>query len=86
MLYAEFAASKAKPFVELTSRVMTQDRRGDWSQKTGRAEEADTLRYFTRATAMIPTDGIVRKTALAAALATSSPCWKPATWAASAPI
>ena len=64
MLYVEFAASEAKPFVELTSRVMTQDRRVDWSQKTASAEDADTLRYFTRATMMIPTDGIVRKTAL----------------------
>ena len=31
-----------------------------------RAEDAGTLRHFTRTTAMIPTDGIVRKTALSA--------------------
>ena len=66
MLYVEFAASEAHPFVEMTSRVQTQGRAMDWSQKTARAEEADTLRYFTRATTLIPTDGIVRKTALAA--------------------
>jgi len=66
MLYVEFAASEAKPFVELTSRVQTQGRAMDWSQKTASAEAADTLRYFTRATSMIPTDGIVRKTAMAA--------------------
>ncbi len=66
MLYVEFAAGEPLPFVELTSRVMTQDRRLDWSQKTASAEDADTLRYYTRATALIPTDGIVRKTALAA--------------------
>ncbi|MDB5744595.1 MAG: transglutaminase domain protein [Polaromonas sp.] len=66
MLYVEFAAAEAKPFVELTSRVQTQSRAMDWSQKTAPAEDAATLRYFTRATALIPTDGIVRKTALAA--------------------
>ena len=64
MLYAEFAAGEAKPFVELTSRVRTQGRAVDWSQKTAAPEEADTLRYFTQPTRWIPTDGIVRKTAL----------------------
>ena len=66
MLHVEFAANQASPFVELTSRVQTQGRAVDWSQKTAPAEDADTLRYFTRPTTLIPTDGIVRKTALAA--------------------
>jgi transglutaminase-like putative cysteine protease len=66
MLYAEFAATEAKPFIELTSRVQTQNRAVDWSQKTAKAEDADTLRHYTRPTRLIPTDGIVRKTALAA--------------------
>jgi transglutaminase-like putative cysteine protease len=66
MLYVEFAATETKPFIELTSRVQTQGRAVDWSQKTAKAEEADTLRYFTQPTRLIPTDGIVRKTALAA--------------------
>ena len=66
MLYVEFAAGEPAPFVELTSRVQTQGRAVDWSQKTARADDADTLRYFTRPTTLIPTDGIVRKTALAA--------------------
>lgn len=66
MLYVEFAAGKAKPFVELTSRVRTQSRMIDGSQKTAALEDVDTLLYFTRPTALIPTDGIVRKTALAA--------------------
>ncbi|MGH8804479.1 MAG: transglutaminase-like domain-containing protein, partial [Polaromonas sp.] len=66
MLYAEFAATEAKPFALLTSRVQTQGRAVDWSQKTAKPEDADTLRYFTRPTTLIPTDGIVRKTALAA--------------------
>ncbi len=66
MLYAEFTAGDAQPFVELTSRVQTQGRAIDWSQKTAPAEDAGTLRHFTRPTHLIPTDGIVRKTALAA--------------------
>ena len=66
MLYVDFAADEARPFAELTSRVQTQNRAADWSQKTARAEDADTLRYFTRPTELIPLDGIVRKTALEA--------------------
>jgi len=66
MLYVDFAAAEARPFVELTSRVQTQNRAVDWSQKTASAEDADTLRYFTRPTDLIPLDGIVRKTALEA--------------------
>ena len=66
MLYAEFAEGEAKPFIELTSRVQTQGRAVDWSQKIAVHEDADTLRYFTRPTKFLPTDGIVRKTALEA--------------------
>jgi transglutaminase-like putative cysteine protease len=66
MLYVEFPASQAQPHVLLTSRVQTQNRANDWSQKFATAENADTLRYFTRPTALLPTDGIVRTTALAA--------------------
>lgn len=66
MLYVEFPASQAQPYAVLTSRVQTQNRTMDWSQKTAVAEDAATLRYFTRPTALLPTDGIVRKTALAA--------------------
>ncbi|MBH2020780.1 MAG: transglutaminase domain-containing protein [Burkholderiales bacterium] len=66
MLYVEFAAGEAHPFIELSSRVQTKNRSVDWSHKTASAEDADTLRYYTRPTRLIPTDGIVRKTALAA--------------------
>ena len=66
MLYVEFAAGGSNPYVELTSRVQTQSRAVDWTQKTGAAEDADTLRYFTRPTVLIPIDGIVLKTALEA--------------------
>jgi len=66
MLHAEFPASESRPYIELTDRVQTQNRAVDWSQKNAAPESADTLHYFTRPTALIPTDGIVRKTALAA--------------------
>lgn len=63
MLYAQFPAGQAQPFVELTSRVQTQGRAIDWSQKVATREDADTLRHFTRPTKFLPTDGIVRETA-----------------------
>jgi transglutaminase-like putative cysteine protease len=66
MLFTEFAASDAQPFVQLTSRIQTQNRAIDWTQKTAPAEDSATLRYYTRGTALIPVDGIVRQTALAA--------------------
>lgn len=63
MLYVEFAENEAKPYVELTSRIQTQNRAQDWTQKLAVAEDADTLKYWTHATSLLPTDGIVRKTA-----------------------
>lgn len=66
MLYVEFAESEAKPFIELTSRIQTQNRAQNWSQKLAVAEDATTLKYWTQPTSLLPTDGIVRKTALEA--------------------
>ena len=66
MLYVEFAENEAKPYVELTSRIQTQNRAQDWTQKTAATEDADTLKYWTQPTSLLPTDGIVRKTALGA--------------------
>ena len=43
LLYAEFAADNAKPFVELTSRIQTQNRSQDWSKKGVAAESAQSL-------------------------------------------
>lgn len=63
MLYAEFAADEAKPFVELTSRIQTQNRSVDWAQRTAAREDAASLRYWTQATSLLPIDGIVRTTA-----------------------
>ena len=64
MLYAEFAENIEKPYVEITSRVQTQNRAPiAEGQKPAAAEDASTLQYFTRATQFLPTDGIVRTTA-----------------------
>lgn len=64
MLVAEFAEGEARPFVELTSRFRTQNRAQDWSQKAPVKEDPATLKYWTQATDLMPTDGIVKKTAL----------------------
>ena len=66
MLYAEFADGLAQPFVEVTSRIQTQNRAQDWSKKLALKEDPATLKYWTQPTRLLPTDGIVRKTALAA--------------------
>ena len=66
MLYAEFAEGTAQPFVEVTSRIQTQNRAQDWSKKLAVAEDPATLKYWTQPTSLLPTDGIVRKTALEA--------------------
>jgi transglutaminase-like putative cysteine protease len=63
MLYTEFADKEARPYVELTSRIQTQNRATDWAAKKHSAEDAATLAYWLQPTGMLPTDGIVRKTA-----------------------
>ena len=67
MLHARFEPGQIRPFVEVTSRVQTRDRSEDWSS-AGRAaaEDAETLAQWTQPTELIPTDGIVRATALKA--------------------
>jgi transglutaminase-like putative cysteine protease len=67
MLHAQFQPEQARPYVEVTSRVQTRDRAVDWSKGPASAgEDAATLAYWTQPTALIPTDGIVRGTALKA--------------------
>src|SRR5262245_62432541 len=63
ILYAEFASGETAPVVELTSRFQTQDRALDWSKKTPAQEDPAVLRMWTKATELMPTDGIVRETA-----------------------
>ncbi|MES2424011.1 MAG: transglutaminase domain-containing protein [Pseudomonadota bacterium] len=63
MLYTSFAADQAQPFVEITSRIQTQNRAVDWSRPQPVREDAATLAYWIQPTSLLPTDGIVRKTA-----------------------
>ena len=65
MVHAEFAAG-IKPVIEVTSRVQTRDRADLSGSRRPQREDAATLRHYTRATRLLPTDGIVRKTALEA--------------------
>ncbi|MBI5257288.1 MAG: transglutaminase family protein [Burkholderiales bacterium] len=66
MLVAEFGAATVPPVVEVTSRVRTRSRAVDWSRKSPGPDSADSLRAWTLPTALMPTDGIVRQTALEA--------------------
>ena len=65
MVQAEFAAG-VKPVVEVTSRVQTRNRADLAGGRRFEKEDATTLRHYTRATHLLPTDGIVRQTALKA--------------------
>lgn len=66
MLLTEFTPGLEKPFVEITSTVKTQSRMdlAGPSQSNRTTESLDNLRYYTRSTKLLPTDGIVLKTAL----------------------
>jgi transglutaminase-like putative cysteine protease len=66
MLYVEFATGQSQPFVEITSRIQTQNRAVNWAAKQTVSEDAASLKAWTRPTALLPTDGIVRETALKA--------------------
>jgi transglutaminase-like putative cysteine protease len=65
MLQVEWPAGDMTPVVEVTSRFRTRDR---WVDATRRAADAEKLSaeehaFYTSATELIPTDGIVRATA-----------------------
>ncbi|HEX2197060.1 MAG TPA: transglutaminase family protein, partial [Burkholderiales bacterium] len=65
MLYAEWPAGVADPYLELASRFATRDRMVDPSAPVAPAQRlsAGQRAFFTAPTEYIPTDGIVRKTA-----------------------
>jgi transglutaminase-like putative cysteine protease len=64
ILAVEFPAGTAKPAVEVVSRVSTRDRAVDWEKKgAATKEDAKSLQRWLEPTELIPTDGIVRKTA-----------------------
>jgi transglutaminase-like putative cysteine protease len=63
-LIAEFDGS-APPVLEVASRVQTRDRAQDWHARAPAASEsAADLRLWLQPTDLLPTNGIVRKTAL----------------------
>ncbi|MBX3608197.1 MAG: transglutaminase domain-containing protein [Piscinibacter sp.] len=65
MLYAEFSGPAA-PTLTLTSRLQTRNRAVDWNAASVPAEDPALLRANLAPTELLPTDGIVRKTALEA--------------------
>ena len=65
MLYAEWSDKEMNPAIEVTSRFMTRDRATDFSRTDGAIDlSAAERQFFTAATELIPTDGIVRKMGL----------------------
>ena len=65
MLYAEWAPGSAAPALEVVSRFATRDRATDFSKPSAEPQRLsrDQHALYTRATALLPTDGIVRDTA-----------------------
>jgi transglutaminase-like putative cysteine protease len=61
---AQFKADTPSPSLQVTSRVQTMDRAVDWKSPQDSRESAATLRRWVQPSALVPTDGIVRKTAL----------------------
>ncbi len=66
MLYAEFPAAVGVPTLQCVTRVQTRSRAVDWEQPGRYREEPAVLRAAIAPTELMPTDGIVRQTALAA--------------------
>jgi transglutaminase-like putative cysteine protease len=64
MLYVEWPEREMNPMIEVTSRFMTRDRTVDFSRPGDIDLSAADRKFFTAPTQLIPTDGIVRKTAL----------------------
>ncbi len=65
MLFAEWAPATAAPVVEVVSRFATRDRSTDFSRPAATPLKlpAEQHALYTRATELLPTDGIVRDTA-----------------------
>jgi transglutaminase-like putative cysteine protease len=65
MLAASWEAGEAKPIIEVTSRFATRDRAVDLARPAYAAPlDKGIAQLYTRPTQWIPTDGIVKKTAL----------------------
>ena len=67
MLYAEWAPDQAAPVVELSSRFSTRDRLQEFGKLAfGEKLSASDIAFYTAPTDFMPTDGIVKTTALEA--------------------
>lgn len=66
MLYAEFSPSVKEPSLALVNLVQTRNRAVDWSRPGAANEDPALLRRCLAPTELMPIDGIVRETALAA--------------------
>ncbi len=66
ILYAEWRAGEEQPALELTSRFATRDRAVDLGKPNSKAEKLSAAEhaFYTAPTELIPTDGIVKQTAL----------------------
>jgi transglutaminase-like putative cysteine protease len=64
MLFAEWAEKEMNPALEVTSRFMTRERSVDFSRSGAADLSAAERQFYTAPTDLIPTDGIVLKTAL----------------------
>ena len=64
MLFAQWSDGTPSPWIELVSRTATRDRAIDWSAPDPALRlDRTTARLYTEPTSLLPTDGIVRKTA-----------------------
>jgi transglutaminase-like putative cysteine protease len=65
ILCAEWPAADAQPVIELTSRFATRNRAVEFAKPGGAPKlDATERAFYTQATELMPTDGIVRETAL----------------------
>lgn len=67
MVMAQFAPAASAPArLRVTERVQVRDRRVDWTRPNGAQLSAEDQAFWTAPTRLLPTDGIVRETALRA--------------------
>lgn len=62
-LVAEFAAGERQPTLQVVTRFAAQDRALDWSERASVALDPAEVKAWTAPTALMPTDGIVGRTA-----------------------
>lgn len=63
MLHVQFAPTVSKPFVQVSSQIEAQNRATDWAKPVRQEVDPAILKYWTSATDLMPTNGIVLDTA-----------------------